>query len=176
MNRRRLLLAAVAGTVGAGAGIWHNLGPALPNAELTLSAVRERLLATRTQPLAYTGSWSLSQLWQHLAQSVEFSMLGFPELKPVWFRSSVGPTAFSVFSARGAMKHGLDEAIPGAPSLNAEQAEAEAFTRLISALDDFAAWQGELQPHFAYGALSKDDYALAHALHVLDHWRLMRPA
>lgn len=176
MNRRRLLLAAAAGFVGAGAGVWQTLGPALPSAQLSLAAVRERLLATREQALAYSGAWSLSELWQHLAQSIEFSMQGFPELKPAWFRGSVGPAAFAVFGARGAMRHGLDEPIPSAPALQAGEAEAQAFNRLITALDQFVAWQGPLQPHFAYGALDKQEYALAHALHVMDHWRLMSAA
>ncbi len=33
----------------------------------------------------------------------------------------------------------------------------------------FQADTGPLQPHFAYGPLSRADYALAHALHIANH-------
>ena len=67
-------------------------------------------------------AWNLSQVLQHLAQSIEFSMQGFPALKGAWFRSSIGSAAFAVFNARGVMSHSLDEPIPGAPALDASQA------------------------------------------------------
>ena len=47
---------------------------------------------------------------------------------------------------------------------------------LQQAFADFAAYQGELQPHFAYGALSHADYARAHVLHLYNHLSLIRPA
>ncbi len=115
-------------------------------------------------------------MFNHCAQSIEYSISGYPELKPVWFRSSVGPLAFSVFAARGAMRHPLNEAIPGAAPLNAPATQAQALQRLQQAFADFAAYQGELQPHFAYGSLSHADYAQAHVLHLYNHLSLIRPA
>ena len=35
---------------------------------------------------------------------------------------------------------------------------------------------GELKPHFAYGALSHEEYAAAHVLHLYNHLSLIRPA
>jgi len=67
------------------------------------------------------------------------------------------------------MSHSLDEVIPGAPPL-AERGDARlALGRLIKALLDFNAYSGELRPHFAFGALGKDDYAVAHSLHINNH-------
>jgi hypothetical protein len=76
-------------------------------------AVRGLLLDAKT---VEGNPWNLSQVLQHLAQSVEFSMRGFPALKGAWFRSTLGSAAFAVFNARGAMSHTLDEPIPGAPA------------------------------------------------------------
>jgi Protein of unknown function (DUF1569) len=42
------------------------------------------------------------------------------------------------------------------------------------ALQRFDAHTQALKPHFAYGALSKSDYALAHVMHVNDHLSLVR--
>lgn len=119
--------------------------------------------------------WNLSQVLQHLAQSVEFSMQGFPALKGAWFRSSVGSAAFAVFNTRGAMSHTLDEPIPGAPALDAGQALKVSVQRLLDAMDAFAQFNGTLRPHFAYGDLTKAQYERAHLMHLANHWTQFQP-
>jgi len=114
--------------------------------------------------------WNLPQVLQHLAQSIEFSMQGFPALKGAWFRSSIGSAAFAVFNARGAMSHDLAEPIPGAPALDASQALRASANRLLEAMDAFARFNGTLQPHFAYGELTKPQYERAHLMHLANHW------
>ncbi len=120
--------------------------------------------------------WTLPQVLEHAAQSVEFSMSGFPELKPAWFSSSVGRLAFASFDARGRMNHGLSEPIPGAPTLATALPLADAVARLAKALRDFDAYGGALRPHFAYGALDKGAFARAHLMHLADHWQHYRAA
>jgi hypothetical protein len=69
---------------------------------------------------------------------------------------------FSVFAARGAMRHPLDKTIPGAATLTKLTklaTQALALQILQQAFTDFAAYQRALQPHVAYGALSHGDYA-----------------
>ncbi len=114
--------------------------------------------------------WNLSQVLQHLAQSIEFSMQGYPALKGAWFRSSVGSAAFAVFNARGQMSHDLAEPIPGAPALDASQTLKTSVQRLLDAMDAFARFNGTLRPHFAYGELTKPQYERAHLMHLANHW------
>jgi hypothetical protein len=122
-------------------------------------------------PKVVQGSpWNLSQVLQHLAQSIEFSMQGFPALKGAWFRSSVGSAAFAVFNARGTMSHDLAEPIPGAPALDAAQALKVSVQRLLDAMEAFAQFNGTLRPHFAYGELTKPQYERAHLMHLANHW------
>jgi hypothetical protein len=129
------------------------------------------------QPRVVQGNtWNLSQVLQHLAQSIEFSMKGFPELKGAVFRATLGNAAFAVFNARGAMSHSLDEPIPGAPALAADQTLKTSVQRLLDAMDAFAAWSGPLQPHFAYGELSKAQYQRAHLMHLSNHWQQIQLA
>lgn len=119
------------------------------------------------------GAFNLPQMLTHLAQSIEYSMRGFPQAKSALFQHTMGAAAFSVFQARGAMSHGLDEPIPGAPDLNAEPSAQSldlAKARLLTALNDFDAYAGTLQPHFAYGALDKAQYTRAHLMHLANHW------
>lgn len=119
------------------------------------------------------GGWDLPKVLHHAAQSIEFSMQGFPQLKGELFRSSVGPAAFGVFDAFGSMRHSLTEPIPGAPDIASGQALEPAISRLASALRSFEAHAGPLMPHFAYGALDKQQYRRAHLLHLANHWDLV---
>lgn len=114
--------------------------------------------------------WDLARTLHHLAQSVEYSIAGFPQLKPAWFRATLGKAAYAVFDARGRMSHGLTEPIPGAPELANGLPLQPAVARLRQALLAFDAHAGALQPHFAYGALDKAAYARAHLMHLSDHW------
>ena len=123
-----------------------------------------------TPKVVMDSPWNLSQVLQHLAQSIEFSMQGFPALKGAWFRHSVGSAAFAVFNARGAMSHSLDEPIPGAPALDASQALKVSVQRLLDAMEGFANFNGTLRPHFAYGELTKPQYERAHLMHLANHW------
>lgn len=120
------------------------------------------------------GRWNLSQLLQHAAQSVEYSIDGYPERMSGLFRATVGAAAFFVFDARGTMAHRLDEPIPGAPPLLAEAPLAASIRRAVDALRRFEAHSGALAPHFAYGALDKAQYTRAHLMHLANHWSEVR--
>jgi hypothetical protein len=114
-------------------------------------------------------TWSLAQTLEHCAQSIEYSMRGFPQSKSQFFQRTVGAAALEVFSWRGRMTHDLAEPIPGAPALAVESDLAAALQRVRLSIANFRAWREPLQPHFAYGALSKSEYELAHAMHLANH-------
>jgi hypothetical protein len=124
----------------------------------------------------HTGSWTLAQMLNHAAQSIDYSIDGFPEMKSALFRGAVGSVAFAVFQARGRMSHTLDEPIPGAPALDAQAPLEPAITRALAALRRFEAHSGALAPHFAYGALDKPQYTRAHLMHVANHWTQVQRA
>jgi hypothetical protein len=121
------------------------------------------------ESLVARGEWDLSQIFNHTAQSIEYSITGYPEHKSEFFKQSIGPLAFQAFTLWGKMTHGLAEGIPGAPAISALANQQQALNRLIKALTQFDLFQGVLQPHFAYGLLNKAEYALAHALHLNNH-------
>ena len=118
----------------------------------------------------HIGTWTLAQMLNHAAQSVDYSIDGFPELKSALFRKAVGGVAFAVFQARGKMGHTLDEPIPGAPALDAQAPLEPAIARALAALRRFEAHSGSLAPHFAYGELDKAQYTRAHLMHLANHW------
>jgi hypothetical protein len=116
-----------------------------------------------------SGAWPLAAILEHLSQSIEMSMDGFPAPKHELFQRTVGAAAFTVFRWRGKMSHSLSEPIPGAPALSAAPSWQAAAARLRNAISRFQAHQAPLKPHFAYGNLSKTDYALAHTMHIANH-------
>jgi len=138
----------------------------LANARRTLEQLRAAPMKTRT-------GWDLPHVLHHAAQSIHGSIDGYPQPKPAWFRASVGSAAFAVFSARGRMNHSLDEPVPGMPSLADGLALAPAIDSVLEAMNRFEQHTGPLAPHFAYGALSKADYARAHLMHIANHWDLV---
>jgi len=116
-----------------------------------------------------TNTWTMRAVLDHLAQSIEMSLDGFPAPKSALFQATAGSAAFAFFKWRGRMSHGLTEPIPGAPQLAQLSDWQPGAARLRAAVTRFQSHTGALQPHFAYGALSRADFALAHAFHVANH-------
>ncbi len=167
MNRRRFLLGSVTVLVGgyvAGrlAGEWHI-------SQFSVESVELRLRALLGKPLMSFGAWQPAQIFSHLAQSIEYSMEGYPQSKPAWFQHSAGTLAFTAFGAAGAMTHNLSEPIPGAPDLHDVRNTDFELNRLLAALQRFEAHSGDLAAHFAYGALDKRQYRAAHLMHIENH-------
>ncbi len=162
MQRRTLLLAA-APTVLPGCAVSEV--KTFPTVASAMKAIEGLATGWRS-----TGAWTLAQMLEHAAQSVEYSLRGFPEMKSGLFRATVGRAAFAVFDSRGQMDHGLAEAIPGAPPIAAGAALDAAIQRAMKSLRDFEAHSGALAPHFAYGALDKAQFTRAHLMHLANHW------
>lgn len=174
MNRRRFLKVSAAGVLGLGASA--SLGWALVpnNAEpLTIAQSLEKLALIEKQLPETTGKWNLAQTLSHCAQSVDFSIDGYPNHKSDLFKSTVGSLAFGAFKSKGKMSHNLSESIPGAPLIPQTQSLEEAIEAFRLSLIRFQSHQGVFLPHFAYGKLSKSDYEKAHAMHLNNHMQEM---
>lgn len=133
-------------------------------------ALRELDRLTQTPTLKSVAAWTLPQTLVHCAQSIEFSMTGFPESKSPLFQATVGALAFKAFAWRGRMRHDLAEPIPGAPTLAADTELAAGLARLRRAVETFHTTTTPLRPHFAYGDLSKSEYEQAHAMRRANHF------
>ena len=119
---------------------------------------------------AREGFWKPGQVFSHCAQSVRYARTGFPEMKSALFRSTVGTIAFGVFSMRDSMSHGITEEIPGAEAIDPELATRAGLQALIAEIQTFLSYSGPLQPHFAYGELSHEQYNRANTWHLINHW------
>ena len=165
INRRQFLLAAAISPFALAFGV-KTVATAR---RYPLQEVLQQLKRLPANKLTSSGVWNVSQILQHLAQSIRFSRIGYPEAKSALFQHTAGTAAINLFSAAGSMTHPLDQPIPGAKALVTEVPNDVALAELISEIEQFIAWQGQLAPHFAYGNLDKAQYYSAHYLHLQDH-------
>ncbi len=147
--------------------------------QLTFESLRDALdeMARLSKAGAPTSAaaWNWAQVLLHCAQSIEYSMTGFPQPKSPLFQRTVGAAAFKVFAWRKRMLHNLAEPIPGAPAIDRGADVEHASARLQRAIGAFEQWGRPLRPHFAYGVLSKSQYERAHAMHLANHFSVFRP-
>ncbi|MGJ4745788.1 DUF1569 domain-containing protein [Leptospira sp. SA-E8] len=115
------------------------------------------------------GEWSPSQILLHCAQSIYYSIKGYPENKSEVFQNTLGKIAFWNFSRKGKMSHDLNAPIPGADVLQSGVSLSDSVLELKKAISAFSNYNGEFAPHFAYGKLTKAEYELAHAMHIANH-------
>jgi hypothetical protein len=171
MKRRQFIKSSLASGVviiGAGAGTFL-LVEEVSQDNLTIDFALKKLDELSNEKLLSLGEWDPYQIFTHCAQSVEFSMSQFPEHKSSFFKNTIGTLAFSIFSSKGMMTHGLNEPIPSAPKLTKNLDSMIAINRLKKSLIEFNHYQGTLAPHFAYGELTKDEYEKAHLMHLYNH-------
>lgn len=172
MQRRTFLLGGTALIAAGGLGLYA--GKHLH--QFDLAALLQQLQALRGKDIQHSGAWSATEVFQHCAQSIAGSLDGYPEHKSVLFKHSAGKLALSTFQAAGAMRHPLSEPIPGMAALDPQRATAEALELLIQQIARFLqSPEQALQPHFAYGTLSKTDYQAAHFLHISQHLTELKP-
>jgi hypothetical protein len=84
---------------------------------------------TRAEALQPAPAWNSTQTLNHRAQSVEYSMTGFPQAKSQVCQRTVGTIAFKVFSWRGRMTHW------NAPTLRTTRNESPLVMMAMTALE-----------------------------------------
>lgn len=171
MQRRTFLktLASSGAVVAVTGGGYVWLRPDGQSEPLTVSTALRKMDALDPETIQSTGAWTPFQIFSHIAQSIEYSIAGFPEMKSEFFQKSVGALAFGVFARRGAMSHSLSEPIPGAPLFSPDGGTQQGLDHLRRAFLQFDQHPGALAPHFAYGPLDREEYAAAHVMHLNNH-------
>lgn len=171
MKRRNFIKASIVSSalVGLGGYGYITTLKSQQEVDLSLAGLLKRLAQYKEGHIQLKGDWNLAQVFSHCAQSVSYSMLGYPTHKSEIFKTTIGTMAFSLFSHQGKMAHSLNEVIPGAPIIQENINLISAYDELITILNVFDAYQGTLHPHFAYGALTKAQYNTAHILHINNH-------
>ncbi|MCR9140633.1 MAG: DUF1569 domain-containing protein [bacterium] len=120
------------------------------------------------------GKWTPAHVFRHCAQSIEYSMSGYPKMNSWLFRNTIGPIAKSKFIGDGAMSHSLNDPIPGAPDIENTDDHAAAIEELIVVIERYVAYGDVLRDHFAFGEATHAEYEALHAMHIADHLSAMQ--
>lgn len=163
----------------AGVAVASTVGPTLTGCaasgrQLTFSTIDEvlaelDLMEANLDTLVMDQPYSLYKALTHMAQSMEYSMTGYPKLDSPLVQS-IKKIGFNVFKSQGYMSHDLGAPVPDAPAIADEGPLEDAFLRLRNACSDFQNYTGALHPHFSYGTLSYEDWELAHSFHCANHF------
>ena len=136
----------------------------------SLDDAKRELLSLKKTDNIQSKNWSPYKIFVHCSQTLEYSMTGYPVMKPKIFRSTLGKIAIKKFVSQGFMKHSLSAPVPGAPDIKDSGTPKEGIDILLKSIDKFKAFNGELAPHLAFGKLSKDNYDKYFAYHIADHF------
>ena len=141
----------------------------------SLTEAKALLENLRGQSLTATEGWTPSHVFRHCRQSIDCSMMGYPQRRSPLFRATVGKIAAGIFLRSGRFSHGLTDDIPGCPPIVDNGNADEALTELLASIAAFdRTHPADLTPHFAFGKLKKANYGLIHALHIADHLQLIQ--
>lgn len=186
MNRRKFLKvgaisagAVLVGGVGGKFALDHRLATkneilrpvlfsSLKEAQQELDRL-EKIALLAPQKVQLLGDWSLHQNLVHCAQSIEYSLTGFPKHRPKIIQNTIGKIVFDKFDAQGYMSHDRNDPIPDAIPIEKEGDLEAAFDRVRKSISDFENHQTAYEPHFMYGKLTKSQYERTHYLHLADH-------
>lgn len=117
-----------------------------------------------------TVNWSVYRVLHHCAQTIEYSMTGYPVQKNKLLQWTIGKLAIGKFLRQGYMKHNLAAPVPGAPAVVAEGTPAEGIALLKNTIEKFQNFNAPLQPHLLFGQLTKTQYNQYFAMHIADHF------
>ena len=140
------------------------------NIELTsLLEAKKAILNLSGDALASQSEWSAYEIFVHCAKTIEYSMTGYPSLKPAIVRNTVGKLVINKFLKQGKMKNDLNADVPGSPVIEDIGSFEEGRKILMDSIEKFSSYTGELKPHLLFGNLSREQYDKYFALHIADH-------
>lgn len=172
MSRRPFLKLTAGVALAAGFGtLLTGCGARGRNLRFTTvnDVLAELALIESNPPVQMQQEWTLYKVLNHTAQSMEYSMTGYPQMDPP-SRQALAKLVFNFFRKQGYMNHDLGAPVPGAPEIPDDGPLEDGFQRLRNAISDFQNFTGALHPHFSYGELTREEWELAHSFHCADHF------
>lgn len=132
--------------------------------------IREQLNQLNEDDIKVKTDWSMYHTLVHCAETIEYSMNGYPEMKPAFLRATVGKLAIKKFLRQGYMKHSLVADVAGGRKIKEDGSFEEGKNILLSMIDEFLNYKGKFAPHLLFGNLSREEYDQYFVLHIQDHF------
>jgi hypothetical protein len=135
----------------------------------SLEDSKKALLSLNEKEVLDLKEWSAYHIFVHCSKTIEYSMTGYPKMKPVIIRGTVGKLAINKFLKQGYMNHNLKADVPGSPVINDKGSFHEGRDILLQSIEKFMKFEGELKPHLLFGKLDRNIYDMYFAMHIADH-------
>ena len=136
---------------------------------ISLEQAGKELARLREAGEVYAPNWGVSEICLHCAQTIDYSMTGYPVMKPPIIRNTIGKIAIRKFMRQGYMSHNLTAHVPGASKLDISVSSSEAIQTLMDVMNRFENYSEPLKPHLLFGSLTKADYSQYFAMHIANH-------
>jgi hypothetical protein len=114
-------------------------------------------------------NWSPYKTFVHCAQTIDYSIKGYPKNKPVIIQKTIGKLVLKKFLKQGFMKHSLTAPVPGAPDIGEDGSSNDGLNILIKSIDQFEKYNGSLSKHLIFGEMTKEEYSMYFAMHIYNH-------
>lgn len=134
-----------------------------------LNEAKGVLLELQQQENIHGINWNPYKVFVHCAKTIDYSMTGYPAMKPAIIRATVGKIAIRKFLSQGYMKHNLTADVAGSPEIEDTGTAHDGVATLIDTIERFQKHQDALKPHLVFGKLPKDHYEKYFAIHIADH-------
>ncbi len=135
----------------------------------TLNDAKKELHKLKSAQEVKWKNWNISEICLHCAQTIQYSMTGYPKMKPLLIRVTIGKLAIKKFLRQGFMKHDLTAHVPGSNPIDTTLSKEESIDELMKTIRKFESFHGTLKPHLLFGNLTKEDYGTYFAMHIADH-------
>lgn len=135
----------------------------------SLDEAEKYLFKLSNKDIKSTTEWSTYQTFVHCAKTIDYSMDGYPLLKPTIIRNTIGKIAIGKFFRQGYMKHNLLADVPGSSNIENGGSTQEGIQILLNSIERFKSNEKELKMHLLFGQLSKKQYDYYFAMHIADH-------
>ncbi|MBM9501200.1 DUF1569 domain-containing protein [Leptospira sp. 201903071] len=172
-SAKLLVLLGTAGAILPNVGNCSSAPAGAQNKGLGFDSLSETLkyidTLEKSNSISGYGNWDAGRVFLHCAQSIDYSIQGYPENKSALFQNTIGKLVFLKFSFSKKMSHDLEAPIPGANEIQSNTDWKKSLGVLKNTILKFQSYSGEFKPHFAYGNLSKEEYDQAHAMHIANH-------
>lgn len=170
MKRRQFLKLSLVGGVlaGFGGGCMGLLVGKNGDEELSIDFALKTLDKFSNTTIVHLGQWNPYQILTHCAQSVEYSMSGYPEHDSDLFKNTVGTLVFSFFSPRKNVSW-VNGSCSGSASYRNQRRFNKCVGSIRESLDGFSRLPREVRTTFSYGQLTKEEFTIAHVIHLNNH-------
>lgn len=135
-----------------------------------LEYAKECLLTLKDAKHIFTENWGIYEICMHCAQTISYSMTGYPKMKPAIVRLTIGKAVVSKYLKQGYMKHNLQSHVSGGEKIDPNGEPAAGIDHLLSEIEKLENYTGTLKPHSVFGEMTREDYMKYFAMHISDHF------